>query len=74
MARGPFYVLFMYSIALITLPIGTLFLVKQFLPLLWATVASVIVVHTILFAFVYNAFKEDINWRPGFEKAPEKME
>jgi len=64
---NPFMALMIYSTAIITMPIATFFGVKSgvetFMPdaegNVYGAIASVIIVHVILFAFVYRAFQEE---------------
>lgn len=66
---SPFAALFVYSIGMITLPIGAFFTTKWFAEKfvvqeprdanMYAVVGSVLTVHIILFAYIYKAFQED---------------
>lgn len=56
---GPFQELFVYSLAIIILPIATLFIVDNYFPMVYATIASVCVVHLVLLAFVIKAYRAD---------------
>jgi len=55
----PFKDLFVYSFAMIVLPISTLFFVIRYFSMVWATVLAVSMVHLVLFAFVMKAYRYD---------------
>lgn len=65
--NNPFVSLTIYSVAVITVPIGIFFLTKSMAESMTpasdsniiGAVASVIAVHVVLFAFVYKAFQEE---------------
>lgn len=63
---SPFGALMVYSTLIITAPIFTFFGAKHVAETLWTdegnvygAVSAVIVVHVVLFAFVYRAFQEE---------------
>jgi len=66
MALSPFGCLMVYSTLIITSPVFAFFATKPIAEMLWtndgntaAAVVSVIVLHVVLFAFVYRAFQEE---------------
>lgn len=67
MARNPFQTVLYYSLAMISLPIIAYFMSKSVLETItnrqsaniYSTIISVIVVHIVLFGFVYCAYSED---------------
>ncbi|CAG2180606.1 unnamed protein product [Oppiella nova] len=67
MARNPLMTLVFYSIAMVTLPIAAYFVSRHVLELfisgqsanIYSAISAVIVVHIILFGFVYIAYNED---------------
>lgn len=69
-----------YSLGMIILPLSSFFLVKHLLqnyfnvdPNVYAAVAAVLVVHTILIAFVFKAYQEDKD-DPQEKKPVEKID
>jgi len=84
MAQNPFTVLIYYSIAMVSLPIVTYFGTRHVLhnftnpqsANIYSAISAVIVVHIILFAFVYKAFKEDkqITTKEKLSKLTEKTD
>ncbi|CAG2114556.1 unnamed protein product [Medioppia subpectinata] len=67
MARNPLMTLVYYSIAMVTLPIAAYFLSRPVFETftqsanIYSAIAAVVVVHIILFGFVYIAYNEDKN-------------
>ncbi len=67
MATNPLQSLVYYSIAMVSLPIVAYFLSRNLLELItsaqsanvYSAISAVIVVHILLFAFVYKAYQED---------------
>jgi hypothetical protein len=83
MATNPLQSLVYYSIAMISLPIIAYFASRNLLQLIttpqsanvYSAISAVIVVHILLFAFVYKAYQEDKQYaREKLSKLQEKTD